>query len=113
MKIRWILAVAVVGCGSGGDKPTPAAGQIQITVTDKGFEPDPVTVPHGIPVTLVFTRKTETTCAKDVVMEVAGQKVQKPLPLNQPVPIAVTFPEAGTLTYSCDMDMIKAHVTVQ
>ena len=88
--------------------------RIDIKVTDKGFEPADVAVPAGKPVTLVFERKTEQTCAKEVVLTMDdGKKVEKALPMNTPVEIATTFPKAGKLGYACGMDMIKGTITVQ
>ncbi len=94
-------------------KPADPA-RIDIKVTDKGFEPADVSVPAGKPVTLVFERKTEQTCAKEVVLTMDdGKKIEKALPINTPVEIAATFPKAGKLGYACGMDMIKGTITVQ
>ena len=71
-------------------------------------------VPVGKPVTLVFERKTEQTCAKQVVLTMDdGKRIEKALPMNAPVEIATTFPKAGKLGYACGMDMIKGTITVQ
>jgi plastocyanin domain-containing protein len=93
--------------------PSPAENRIAISVTEKGFDPDNVSVAAGKPVTLVFTRKTDSTCAKEVVIPLDGQKIEKPLPLNEAVAIEVTFPKAGQVTYACGMDMVKGTVLVQ
>ena len=93
--------------------PSPTGDRVLISVTDKGFEPDNVAVPSGKPVTLVFTRKSDTTCAKEVVIPLDGQTIEKKLPLNEPVEVAVTFPKAGQITYACGMDMLKGVVVVQ
>ncbi|MGE3545660.1 MAG: cupredoxin domain-containing protein [Kofleriaceae bacterium] len=82
-------------------------------VTKNGFEPANISVPAGKPVTLVFTRKTDSTCVKEVVMNVDGKKIEKKLPLNEAVTLEVTFPRAGKLTYACAMEMFKGVVTVQ
>jgi len=115
-----LLSVSFAACkndkAAPSDQAPPVAagpGQIQIAVTEQGFEPDPVSVPKGTPVTLVFTRKTDNTCAKEVVLQIADQKIEKKLPLNQPVQVAATFPDAGKLTYACGMDMIHATIMVQ
>lgn len=64
--------------------------------------------------TLVFERKSDQTCAKQVVIKMAdGSKIEKDLPLNTPVEIAATFPTAGKLGYACGMDMVKGTITVQ
>ena len=90
------------------------ASKIDISVTEKGFEPESVDVPAGKPVTIVFTRKTDQTCAKEIVLTMDdGQKIEKKLPLNTPVEIAATFPKAGKLGYACGMDMVKGIIVVQ
>jgi plastocyanin domain-containing protein len=94
-------------------KPTDTA-RFEIKVTENGFEPADVSVPAGKPVTLVFERKTDNTCAKEVVLTMDdGKKIDKELPLNTPVELAATFPKAGKLGYACGMDMIKGTITVQ
>ena len=95
--------------------PLSAGGaRVEIAVTEKGFEPGEVTVPAGKPVTIVFDRKTDATCAKQIVVDTGdGKKIQKELPLNTPVEIATTFPKAGKLGYACAMDMMKGTITVQ
>lgn len=87
--------------------------RIDIVVTEDGFRPEDVRVPAGKPVTLVFHRETEKTCATEVVFDVEGKKVEHELPLHQAVEIAVTFPKAGKLTYACGMDMVHGTITVE
>jgi plastocyanin len=119
-----LASLASVSCNKESEaKPTPAAPppaaakpaatRFEITVTDEGFKPDDLKVPAATPVTLVFTRKTDQTCAKEVVITLDGKKIQKVLPLNTPVEIAATFPTAGKVSYACGMDMMKATLTVQ
>ena len=105
----------------GAAKPAPTEtkkstdpNRFDISVTEKGFEPEDTNVPAGTPVTLVFERKTDNTCAKQVVLTMDdGKTIEKDLPLNTPVEIAATFPKAGTLGYACGMDMMKGHVVVK
>jgi plastocyanin domain-containing protein len=110
MKIAWIL-VMLAAC-AGTTEPAAKGKRVEISVTEKGFEPRDVAVAKGEPVTLVFTRKTERTCAKEVILQTGAGKIEKELPLDQPVEIAVTFPQAGALSYACAMNMIKGVVTV-
>lgn len=94
--------------------PPPAAKRLQITVTPKGFEPNKLIVAKAQPVTLVFTRKTEKTCAKNVVVQLGGgKKIEKELPLDTAVEITATFAKGGELTYACGMDMVTGVITVQ
>ncbi len=62
---------------------------------------------------LTFERRVERTCGTEVVMVVDGKKIEKHLPLNKPVELAMTFGTAGTVKYSCSMDMIRGTITVQ
>ena len=117
MKIRTLLIpLAIVFAGAASaDSPAPkAASRIDIAVTTSGFNPDNISVPAKKPVTLVFTRKTDSTCAKSVVLTMDdGKKIERDLPLDKPVELAVTFPKAGKLGYACSMDMAKGIVVVQ
>jgi plastocyanin domain-containing protein len=114
------IATSVVSADA--KKPAPATPpataiaprRIEITVTPKGFEPSKLVVAKAQPVTLVFTRKTDRTCAKRVVVQLGdGKKIAKELPLDTPVEIAATFAKTGELTYACGMDMISGVITVQ
>lgn len=117
-RIALALLLAGVAATSACSQPSEAQksppARIAIDVTERGFEPATIKVRKGAPVTLVFDRKTDATCAKDIVIHVDDkQTIAKHLPLRQPVEVAVTFPRAGTLTYACSMDMIKGEIFVQ
>ena len=102
------------GAGKGTVAATDSDNRVPIVVTENGFEPAVVTVSKGKEVTFVFERKVERTCATEVVFHLDdGQTIEKDLPLNQPVEVALTFAEAGDVTYSCAMNMIKGSVHVQ
>ena len=103
--------LAALGCAPKTDTTGTAGGAIAIAVTEKGFEPAVVRVPMGKPVTLVVTRKTERTCAKEFVM--AEQNLKKDLPLNRPVEISFTPTRAGEIRYACGMDMLSGKVIVE
>ncbi|MFP2957048.1 cupredoxin domain-containing protein [Myxococcus sp. 1LA] len=81
---------------------------VELSVTEKGYEPSPVTLKKGEPVKLVVTRKTDHTCATEVVMD--GYDINTPLPLNQPVEIAFTPKESGKLVYGCAMNKMISGV---
>jgi len=112
-RLVWFALPLAFACSKAA-APQPSSGRIAIDITDQGFKPGDIAVSKGQPVTLVFARKTDQTCAKHVVIDVGGgQKIEKDLPLDTPVEVAVTFPTAGKLTYACSMDMIKGTITVQ
>ena len=89
----------------------PAARTIDLAVTEKGFEPSKVEVKKGQPVHLVVTRKTEATCATELVIQ--DQGVRKELPLNKAVAIDFTPQKSGEISYVCGMDMIGGRLLVQ
>lgn len=109
-----IAAACVIATTAVSADTTKRPMRFDITVTKRGFEPDHITVPAQQPVTLVFKRKTESTCAKSVVIALPdGKKIEQKLPLDTAVPVFVTFPVAGKLGYACSMDMIKGTIVVQ
>jgi plastocyanin domain-containing protein len=92
--------------------PAPKDAQVvELTVTSKGFEPAVITVKSGTPVKLVVTRKTERTCATEIVMKDFG--VNQPLPLEKPVTVVVTPKGPGQYRYACGMNMIAGTLKVQ
>jgi plastocyanin domain-containing protein len=122
--VSFLVLLALAACrdkGTAEAKPAPAkaaakagTGPVEISVTEQGFEPAKVTVDKGKPVTLAFTRKTDKTCAKEVVIDLGdGQKVEKQLPLDQRVEIPLTFGKTGELKYACSMDMVTGVIVVQ
>ncbi|MBZ4394592.1 cupredoxin domain-containing protein [Myxococcus faecalis] len=74
---------------------------VELTVTEKGYEPSPVQLKKDEPVKLVVTRKTDQTCATEVVMDDYG--INTALPLGQPVDITFTPKTSGKLVYGCAM----------
>jgi plastocyanin domain-containing protein len=92
--------------------PVVASGRVAISVTEKGFEPTPIRVEKGKPLTLVVTRKTDQTCATEITLP--EYKIDQKLPLGQPVEITFTPEKAGELVYGCAMDhMISGVIQVR
>ncbi len=89
---------------------TDAGTSVTLYVTSDGFVPAKVHVPAGRPVTLHVTRKTERTCATELVMK--AMNIRRALPLNEAVDITFTPNEAGDLRYACPMDMVAGTITV-
>jgi len=115
-----LICLALCACSKEGPReevhkstvPAPAAGtrRVELAVTDKGFEPTPVTVKAGEPLELVVTRKTDKTCATEIVVKDYG--IEKKLPLNEPVVVAFTPKQPGEIKYGCGMDQMIAGVLV-
>jgi len=111
----FVVRVLALLCAFGAASADPAGpSRFEISITKNGFEPGSITVPAKTPVTLVFTRKTEATCTKTIVVTVAdGKTIERELPLDKAVEIAATFPKAGKLGYACTMNMNKGTIIVQ
>lgn len=99
-----IIASMLVGAAA-------APRTIEISVTRKGFEPARVRVKKGEPLHLVVTRKTEDTCATELI--IAAENLSKDLPLNQPVVFDFTPTKTGEVTYACGMGMVTGVLLVQ
>ena len=90
-----------------GQQPTREA---RVTITEKGFEPDRLTISSAGPVRVTFVRTTDNTCAKDVA--VPSQNIKRALPLNQPVVIELVQ-RRGEVAFTCGMNMLRGAVVVQ
>jgi plastocyanin domain-containing protein len=113
------LAVAATGAARAGEKhPAIAEGTlrdgvrtVEMAVTGNGFEPSKVKVNKGEKVRLVVTRKTEATCATDIVIPEHG--VNTPLPLGKPVTVEFTPSKSGEIRYACAMGHVGGVVFVK
>lgn len=102
-----LLCLAFAAPARAADKPRV----IQMTVTSDGFVPDEVKVKAGEPVQLVITRKTDKTCATEIVIKEYG--INQKLPLDQAVTVSFTPKKAGKVRYACGMDMIAGQLVVE
>jgi membrane fusion protein, heavy metal efflux system len=83
----------------------------RVTVSDKGFEPDRVTLRAGVPARITFVRTSETTCATEIT--VPSMNIKRALPLNQPVDIEFTPQKTGDIEFVCGMNMLRGTLVVQ
>lgn len=81
---------------------------IELTVTQAGFKPSPITVKAGEPLKLVVTRTTEKTCGTEIVLP--GYDIEKKLPVNVPVEVEFTPMKTGKLKYGCAMGQMVSGV---
>src|SRR5438105_15532214 len=89
----------------------PCTLGVEMKVTERGFEPNRIEVKKGVPLHLVVTRKTDATCAKELVIK--DVNLRKELPLDKPVAFDFTPNKAGEMTYVCGMGMISGALVVQ
>jgi plastocyanin domain-containing protein len=103
MKNILLALVFVAPCFASAKGPSE---KVVVEVTEKGFVPNSVEVKPGTDVTLEVTRKTEMTCATEVL--VPAKKIKKLLPLNQPVTIALGSLAKGEIRFGCGMKMMES-----
>jgi plastocyanin domain-containing protein len=83
---------------------------VEVAVTDNGFEPSRVKAKKGEKVRLVVTRKTDSTCAKEIVIKDHG--INQPLPLGKAVTVEFTPAKSGEIRYACGMDHVSGIVFI-
>lgn len=110
------------GEGHGASHAAPAQGVAEgtvrsgvrifdLAVTDRGFEPATLSANVGEKVRLVVTRRSDATCARDIVIPQYG--VSQPLPLDTPVIVELTPAAAGEVPFSCAMNMVGGVIRVR
>jgi plastocyanin domain-containing protein len=111
------LALALGGLARAGDE-RPAEGTlkdgvrtVEMAVTENGFEPAKVQVSKGEKVRLLVTRKTDATCATEIVIEEQG--VNTPLPLGKVVAVEFTPKKSGEIRYACGMGHVNGVLLVR
>ena len=118
MSRTTLLALATIaasyGCGSTGhaSEARPNGGVVIMEVTEAGYVPARIKVKRGEPLKLLITRKSDATCAKEIVID--EPKINTPLPLNKQVEVAFTPSASGDLKFGCSMDkMVSGIITVE
>lgn len=117
-RIRVLAGFLFAACGlllmAGASAGEKIPRRLSITVSEDGFSPKRLTVKKGEVVTLVFTRRTDRTCAKEVIIYIGDTNtVARSLPLNTPVEVTVSFPKSGERGFSCAMRMHGGAIMVE
>lgn len=106
-----LVGLLLVGSACSAGAEPPIANKVSMIITDKGFEPQNIRVRKGEPVTLTLTRKSDATCATEIVID--EYKIKTALPLNTPVTVTFTPSKSGQLKYGCAMQkMIGGVITI-
>lgn len=103
-------ASAAAKAGIAEGKLEKGVRTVEMQVTDDGFVPAKIKANKGEKLRLVITRKTDHTCAKEIVIQDAG--VNQPLPLDKPVTVEVTPKKSGEIKYACGMGHITGVVFI-
>lgn len=84
---------------------------IELRVTENGFEPSEIKVTPGTHVILNITRKTEVTCATQI--KIKEKSIKEELPLNKMVKVDLGILKKGDIRFACGMDMISGHIIAE
>lgn len=103
-----VLAVCACSRDPSRGEASRSVRRVEIAVTERGFEPSPVTVVRGQPLELVVTRRTDATCATEIVVD--SPPLRKALPLNRSVSLVFTPEKSGEIVYGCAMDKMLGGV---
>jgi len=88
-----------------------AAGRrIDIKVEGEGYVPATIEAKKGEELVLRFTRTVKGECLSKVVFP--DLKIEKELPLDTPVEVAVKADKEGKIAFQCGMAMAKGTVNV-
>jgi plastocyanin domain-containing protein len=82
--------------------------KVNLSVTDKGFEPNKIDVAPDQNVILNITRKTNETCATKI--QIPSLKIKKDLPLNKMVSIDLGKLKKGEIRFGCGMNMMESGI---
>ncbi len=108
MKHQAQTAAAAAGIVEGSVKN--GVRTVEMTVTSDGFVPAKVKAKKGEKLRLLVTRKTEKTCATEIV--IPGYGINQPLPLEKTVTVELTPKASGEIKYACGMDMITGVIFI-
>ena len=111
MKNIILASLLAVTGASLGAQAAPKSQVVDLTVTEKGFEPSSVNVKPGESVVLKVTRKTDSTCATQI--KIPAKKITKELPLNKTVSIELGKLDKGEIRFACGMDMMSGVIAVK
>jgi plastocyanin domain-containing protein len=112
LRSALLAGILAIACRQQSQKPVKSdAPQVkEVTVTEKGFEPDRIEVAAGQQVLLRITRKAQETCADAV--DVQGDPVRHMLPLDKAVDVKLTAPRSGEVGFACPMKMVHGAIVV-
>ena len=114
LKLFLVLAALIVGLGGTFALVTNVVEAhtrtVKIRVDKDGFSPSSIEVEAGHKLNLVFNRADKNNCGNVVVFP--KLKIRKSLPVGKDVIVSLTPTEAGNITFTCGMGMMKGSLVV-
>ena len=106
-----MVALCLPASSSAHEGHSKTQKTIEVQVTKEGFVPAQVEVAAGKPVTIVFRRTTDETCATEAVFPSLKRRVK--LPLNKPVRVTLQPSSGQNIAFACGMGMYSGKVVVR
>ncbi len=114
LKLSLALMALIVGLGGAFALVTNVVEAhtrtVKIRVDKDGFSPSSIEVEAGHKLNLVFNRVDKNNCGNVVVFP--KLKIRKNLPVGKAVNVSLTPTEAGNITFTCGMGMMKGSLVV-
>ncbi len=114
LKLSLALMALIVGLGGAFALVTNVVEAhtrtVKIRVDKDGFSPSSIEVEAGHKLNLVFNRVDKNNCGNVVVFP--KLKIRKNLPVGKDVIVSLTPTEAGNITFTCGMGMMKGSLVV-
>ena len=114
LKLSLALMALIVGLGGAFALVTNVVEAhtrtVKIRVDKDGFSPSSIEVEAGHKLNLVFNRADKNNCGNTVVFP--KLKIRKSLPVGKDVIVSLTPTEAGNITFTCGMGMMKGSLVV-
>lgn len=104
MKITMMVLALVTNVAFAKNPKDADKNVYKMTVTEKGYEPSSLKVPANTPITLKITRKTNSTCAREIT--VPSQKLKVDLPMDKEVTVKLVAMQKGEIKFGCAMDLM-------
>lgn len=111
MALAVMFIAAFTAAANAQSKSKPRTQSARVEITEQGYSPASVSLRKGVPARLTFIRLTDRTCGNEIVIPDHG--INRPLPLNQPVVVRLTPKRAGTLGFTCGMNMMRGKLIVR
>ncbi len=114
LKLSLALIALIVGLGGTFALVTNVVEAhtrtVKIKVDKNGFSPSSIEVEAGHKLNLVFNRADKNNCGNVVVFP--KLKIRKNLPVGKDVIVSLTPTEAGNITFTCGMGMMKGSLVI-
>ena len=107
---KYIFALLMV-LGFQNIQAKEVVKNIDLKVTENGFEPSEIKVTPGTHVILNVTRKTDVTCATQI--KIKDKNIKEELPLNKTVKLDLGVLKKGDILFTCGMDMLSGHIVTE